>query len=457
MTKVRKIIRNITPKTQMTEPLKEEIKQIIDEKGNSSFTVKTEDGNGKSVEYNNQPVTSHQATSQLNKKRISHLHFLNIKELLEDQEVKEAIKKQVSPYFITNKTLTFFILENMKLDELEKIIKCKSLIDEKVSCIKNVKVIKLANTMRTANENDKELNFVKGWLFNDKSTIIFCLLEFTQKLINILENEYDFLIDKKDYYISEMNHYIELEKEFQKEENEKLKRLHLNKEAEEQYKKEKEHSIKVIKESNGEKMAQNNDDYKSYEELYVCKIGTGSLNVNTDQEYTNIEIYKLSEKDKIFIPLKGVQIELEPYGSDDSDTSEEIASDCQYTWSSYNKYNLVPGIYRIKIKKDGYKTFTTHVTINESKCTNIDVALIKLSKSADYTCDNYKIMTYREPIPQQVKMYVWQRDGGRCAKCKGNKKLEYDHIIPLIKGGSNTERNIQLLCQDCNRSKGSEI
>lgn len=63
----------------------------------------------------------------------------------------------------------------------------------------------------------------------------------------------------------------------------------------------------------------------------------------------------------------------------------------------------------------------------------------------------------REPIPQQVKMYVWQRDGGRCASCKSDKKLEYDHIIPVSKGGSNTERNIQLLCQDCNRTKSANI
>jgi hypothetical protein len=63
----------------------------------------------------------------------------------------------------------------------------------------------------------------------------------------------------------------------------------------------------------------------------------------------------------------------------------------------------------------------------------------------------------RESIPKSVKMYVWQRDGGRCANCGSNEKLEYDHIIPLAKGGSNTERNIQLLCERCNRSKGASI
>jgi hypothetical protein len=60
-------------------------------------------------------------------------------------------------------------------------------------------------------------------------------------------------------------------------------------------------------------------------------------------------------------------------------------------------------------------------------------------------------------IPTLVKMYVWQRDGGKCVLCGSNEKLEYDHIIPIAKGGSNTERNVQLLCESCNRRKGATI
>ena len=63
----------------------------------------------------------------------------------------------------------------------------------------------------------------------------------------------------------------------------------------------------------------------------------------------------------------------------------------------------------------------------------------------------------RESIPQHVKDKVWKRDAGVCIECGSNEKLEFDHIIPVSKGGSSTYRNIQLLCEPCNRKKRDKI
>lgn len=60
-------------------------------------------------------------------------------------------------------------------------------------------------------------------------------------------------------------------------------------------------------------------------------------------------------------------------------------------------------------------------------------------------------------ISQEVKDLVWNRDSGKCAQCSSNARLEFDHIIPFSKGGSNTYRNIQLLCEECNRKKTNKI
>lgn len=60
-------------------------------------------------------------------------------------------------------------------------------------------------------------------------------------------------------------------------------------------------------------------------------------------------------------------------------------------------------------------------------------------------------------IPQSVKDAVWRRDEGKCVFCGSQENLEFDHIIPFSLGGSNTYRNIQLLCQNCNRSKSAKV
>lgn len=60
-------------------------------------------------------------------------------------------------------------------------------------------------------------------------------------------------------------------------------------------------------------------------------------------------------------------------------------------------------------------------------------------------------------IQSSVKKNVWERDGGKCANCGSDENIHFDHIVPHSKGGSNSEKNVQLLCQRCNLMKSNQI
>ncbi len=64
-------------------------------------------------------------------------------------------------------------------------------------------------------------------------------------------------------------------------------------------------------------------------------------------------------------------------------------------------------------------------------------------------------------LPEWLKKAVFFRDGGCCVFCgtdlsgllKINSKLNFDHIVPLAKFGTNDPSNFQLLCRECNSDK----
>lgn len=57
----------------------------------------------------------------------------------------------------------------------------------------------------------------------------------------------------------------------------------------------------------------------------------------------------------------------------------------------------------------------------------------------------------------EAKLLSFQK--GQCAICKKSLRKaghNMDHIVPLIRGGKNADRNIQLTCPKCNRKKGAK-
>ncbi|MCC6992975.1 MAG: HNH endonuclease [Anaerolineae bacterium CFX3] len=126
-------------------------------------------------------------------------------------------------------------------------------------------------------------------------------------------------------------------------------------------------------------------------------------------------------------------------------------------------------------KRDGSLYALTSAFSNFSldrQITDYQYVVMNIDKLLD-ACENRKIeieawiaeqdsdmksnLTIRMPIPDDVQIFVWNRDNGMCVKCGSKENLEFDHIIPLSQGGSNTARNIQLLCEVCNRKKSNQI
>ena len=86
-----------------------------------------------------------------------------------------------------------------------------------------------------------------------------------------------------------------------------------------------------------------------------------------------------------------------------------------------------------------------------------DLELRRLDKLANEKMEVEKRKKQSRRISKEVRDLVWNRDGGHCQECGTEEKLEFDHIIPFSKGGSNSDSNIQILCQKCNRSKSNKI
>jgi len=66
----------------------------------------------------------------------------------------------------------------------------------------------------------------------------------------------------------------------------------------------------------------------------------------------------------------------------------------------------------------------------------------------------------RYGISPSTRMRIVRRDNYTCQECAKHlldDEVEFDHIIPLSRGGSSDEHNLRLTCFDCNRDKSDSF
>lgn len=66
----------------------------------------------------------------------------------------------------------------------------------------------------------------------------------------------------------------------------------------------------------------------------------------------------------------------------------------------------------------------------------------------------------RGRVSNEMRRKIYERDNYRCRCCGRSQNevdLEIDHIVPIAKGGKSTSDNLQTLCAECNKRKGTTI
>lgn len=144
------------------------------------------------------------------------------------------------------------------------------------------------------------------------------------------------------------------------------------------------------------------------------------------------------------------------------DEIEDILSR-QFFWMyrNDNKIDKTEALYRVSLQKLFNLGYDQFLDFNEKEiiaAMERGADIRDLDTAYDFSqIINLNSDKFSRRISQKVKDLVWNRDRGKCVICESNQNLEFDHIIPFSKGGSNTYRNIQLLCEKCNRKKYNKI
>lgn len=71
-----------------------------------------------------------------------------------------------------------------------------------------------------------------------------------------------------------------------------------------------------------------------------------------------------------------------------------------------------------------------------------------------------KLRRVSRRIPRHVMIRVGRRDNSTCQVCARNlldNEIQFDHIVPITRGGPSEESNVRVICGTCNRAKSAKV
>lgn len=380
---------------------------------------------------------------------------INYSKLLKEEMKAELAKKQKEYYNFVNEIIDYANKSKNSLiikgdtDALDNLI--GRLFDRTVNSIKKIKVI-----------DSEEWTLIKDFISNIKNDVEKIVTK-NQKMFQYYESD-DFLKIKKT-----CEALMDSQKEFNEYINEK---------------------VQTISQLFGTRVVRNEtiiDDEYNYIRPYKKTITPFTAEVSA-AVFASAENNPLDYVVKYFYPNKSIykeQIEKLYHLIEELETLREAKQIIENYKEEYKQYLTDVPEYIMKNDESGFYSRLGFAIIDENTLTieykfsytsnggfvqrsftipmteEIIIELIKTLENK-LTIKEF-VKEQRLLMTKKLREFIKGRDNFTCCNCgnsihkEPNLLLEIDHIIPVSKGGTTTEDNLQTLCWKCNRAKSNKI